>query len=216
MAVFFSESQLEILGLIRYEANVLEAVVLRISRASQSESWADFHRVHKHILSRLQKKGLVRRKWFWSSVWEATYAGMTFQMILDLRKKEVGVVTRMQRPEHDGHEFAARVYFPECLRCNWDGGGAEESQRLRPEVREFALKMEFILRANDFKGGWDSMDRRYLFDCLYKEIRELYQAVFYKKTLDRTAVIKEAVDVANFALMIADVVGEMPWEGRPS
>lgn len=84
-----------------------------------------------------------------------------------------------------------------------EGGDEVSRYELRPEVEAFAQAMECALRANDHKPGWKNDAPSALIDRLYQEVREL----------DRTpmaapdAVLKEAADVANFAMMVADVCG---------
>lgn len=73
---------------------------------------------------------------------------------------------------------------------------------LRPEVQWFAERMELALRRNRHKGGWKKEYYTYLFDRLGEEAKELSASLcepFPEKT------IYEAVDVANFAMMIADL-----------
>jgi hypothetical protein len=68
-------------------------------------------------------------------------------------------------------------------------------------VAWFAEQMEAALRRNDHKGGWSGADMGYLRDRLREECVELEMALdaapFEKAT-------REAADVANFAMMIAD------------
>ncbi len=83
---------------------------------------------------------------------------------------------------------------------------------LRPEVRAFAEAMEMKLRQNDHKGGWAREGRQELLTKLYVEWIELREA---DKRLvsdphrfsNRQAVLQECLDVANFAMMIADNLG---------
>lgn len=77
---------------------------------------------------------------------------------------------------------------------------------LRPAVKWFAEQMELTLRANDHKGpdGWVFYEYTGEFiDRLREETAELENAIGLGK--DVPAVIGEAADVANFAMMIADV-----------
>lgn len=87
----------------------------------------------------------------------------------------------------------------------------------RLAVSLFALTMEQGLRKNDYKGGWLDCELEYLRDKLTEEKRELIQAVkkhednYYSanQSIDMSLmqrVIDEAADVANIAMMIADVV----------
>ncbi len=82
--------------------------------------------------------------------------------------------------------------------------------KLRPEVRWFAQEMERQLRANDHKGGWQEMSPFVLGRRLLEEYEELLSACLAaQRTPDRlpfhSSVLEEAADVANFAMMIADV-----------
>lgn len=77
---------------------------------------------------------------------------------------------------------------------------------IRPEVQMFAELMEQKLRENDAKGGWDRCTRGYLLRRLATETRELRAAV-QRRTVDPVEVAREAADVANFCMMLADVMG---------
>lgn len=74
----------------------------------------------------------------------------------------------------------------------------------RDEVVDFAISMEQRLRANDHKGGWKEDKLECLFYGLMVEVNELDNAISRK--YDDAAVSAECADVANFAMMIADVV----------
>jgi len=84
---------------------------------------------------------------------------------------------------------------------------------LRPEVLAFAHLMEQQLRANDHKGGWDEDHPRALLSRLREETDELDAEVpvRYVDVIGacRERIAKEAADVANFAMMIADVCGAL-------
>lgn len=73
----------------------------------------------------------------------------------------------------------------------------------RPEVQWFAKQMESKLQANDHKQHWSKCHPDYLIHRLYQEANELWRAIEQKKTAHE--VIQEAADVANFAMMLADV-----------
>jgi NTP pyrophosphatase (non-canonical NTP hydrolase) len=94
---------------------------------------------------------------------------------------------------------------------------------LRKEVMRFAVLMENVLRANDHKGGWSECDSKWLLERLREEVRELSEAVEERLAYARSNARsiedapriwlnlgREAADVANFAMMIADVCGELP------
>lgn len=77
---------------------------------------------------------------------------------------------------------------------------------LRPEVARFAQAMELTLRRHDaVKGstGWKSAQSRDLLDLLGTELRELRRVVARGDA--PTRVLAEATDVANLAMMVADV-----------
>jgi hypothetical protein len=85
-------------------------------------------------------------------------------------------------------------------------GGKMLNDNIRPEVAKFATRMELVLRDNDYKGGWKQTSFAYLLYQLHLETVELYKALdnptFSKEAVGQ--IIKEATDVANFAMMIAD------------
>lgn len=84
----------------------------------------------------------------------------------------------------------------------------ETGEGLRPEVRAFALAMEERLRANDHKPGWKSDRPLALLKRLFEEADELEGAVRdHEEERGGHVVRAEAADVANFALMVADVCG---------
>lgn len=76
---------------------------------------------------------------------------------------------------------------------------------LRPEVIAFARLMEDQLRANDHKPGWIQNGPFDLWPRLMEEAGELKMALIARDGPD--VIAKEAADVANFAMMIADVIG---------
>lgn len=105
--------------------------------------------------------------------------------------------------------------------------------KLRPQVQAFAEAMEKKLRENDHKGGWKDVcgcTTGYLTRRLRTELRELVTEIgktnraytkygqgryglerdqlAARKKLDgqRAKLLGEAADVANFAMMIADVM----------
>lgn len=88
-----------------------------------------------------------------------------------------------------------------------------EPVSLRPEVLAFAQAMEAQLRANDHKPGWRNDKPENLFVRLTEEASELDHEIaqkYVRETLfDPAEVLKEAADVANFAMMIADVCGAL-------
>jgi len=91
---------------------------------------------------------------------------------------------------------------------------------VREVVARFALLMEQKLRENDHKGGWDGDYPDALMERLRQEADELDRVLRRGDNpitspagwsdSDCAEVAREAADVANFAMMIADVCGGLP------
>lgn len=71
----------------------------------------------------------------------------------------------------------------------------------RPAVRWFAGEMERKLARNDHKTHWSHATHEYLIRRLKEELAEL-EAEYRAGNMHSMA--SEAVDIANFAMMIAD------------
>lgn len=82
--------------------------------------------------------------------------------------------------------------------------------QLRPEVRAFAEAMELALQQNDHKGGWSGCSELYLVERMREEEAELVKTLITDGD-QLPAILKEAADVANFAMMIADVAGALKY-----
>lgn len=82
---------------------------------------------------------------------------------------------------------------------------------MREQVKWFAEQMENKLKENEYKGGWDDCNVYWLWQRLRDESRELLNAIDLCRDLgaDKNNIIREAVDVANFAMMIADIVRKL-------
>lgn len=73
------------------------------------------------------------------------------------------------------------------------------SSLIRPQVMAFAVAMEEKLRKKDRqKAGWTHCSHPFLLRRLDDEVRELHNANSH------TDIMAEAVDVANFAMMVFD------------
>jgi NTP pyrophosphatase (non-canonical NTP hydrolase) len=83
--------------------------------------------------------------------------------------------------------------------------------RWRPVVRIFADAMEREFRANDHKPGWGDSDAKEMIARLDAEVGELKSVVEGSKSFanDSAEILSEAADVANFALIVADVCGAL-------
>jgi len=91
---------------------------------------------------------------------------------------------------------------------------------VRLKVQQFALLMEQKLRENDAKGGWHGESTGWLMSRLHQEAEEVTRAIVAQdivRSLPQTRetavtlialrrnIAREAADVANFAMMIADM-----------
>lgn len=96
------------------------------------------------------------------------------------------------------------------------GAPAPAAVEPRLAVRRFAEAMEAKLQKNDRKGGWRGCEPGWLLLRLVDEVGELAEAALHlwrqragASEDDRRAVLAEAADVANFAMMVADVCGAL-------
>lgn len=92
-----------------------------------------------------------------------------------------------------------------------------DERRPREAVRWFAERMEETLKKNDHKRGWTRMSFGEISRRIHQELRELVGVLrFYRMRRHNRAwsnlrraealedVIREATDVANFSMMLAD------------
>jgi len=70
-----------------------------------------------------------------------------------------------------------------------------------PSIVAFSQEMEKRLVENNFKGGWKESSPTWLLARLIQEAGELSNAIVWN---DPDASVREAADVANFAMMIAE------------
>ena len=75
--------------------------------------------------------------------------------------------------------------------------------KIRESVLFFAAEMDKKLRENDHKGDWLDLPLDYLMNRLYQGVNELFHSI---RQGDNKNSIKEAADVGNFAMMIADII----------
>ena len=72
--------------------------------------------------------------------------------------------------------------------------------KIRIEVASFSVLMEKVLKENDHKDHFSRFSIGWLLSRLKDEVKELEEAF---DNCDACSVRKEAVDVANFAMMIS-------------
>jgi NTP pyrophosphatase (non-canonical NTP hydrolase) len=111
----------------------------------------------------------------------------------------------------------AIAYYERADRAEAALVAAQEAMResVRPEVTAFAMLMERELRANDHKTSWRKMSIHDLEKRLREEVDELSDASRWRSggTTEGSYARhlgSECADVANFAMMIADVAGALP------
>lgn len=76
---------------------------------------------------------------------------------------------------------------------------ARNKDKIRSDVNLFKEAMEEKLEQNSHKGDWTGIPFEYLMQRLFEETDELAEAIAWG---DMEAVMKEAADVGNFAMMI--------------
>lgn len=84
---------------------------------------------------------------------------------------------------------------------------------MRHEVRVFAEEMERQLALNDHKGGWKACFLEWLGSEMSTHCSRLIaqaQAKSARTAVGKAVILDDAADVANFAMMIADVCGCLP------
>jgi len=78
-----------------------------------------------------------------------------------------------------------------------------QKEMIERTVNWFAEQMKSALNKHLDRPGWKKEGVFWLLGRLNEEIAELFKAIEFKET--KVKVIKECADVANFAMMIADV-----------
>ena len=76
----------------------------------------------------------------------------------------------------------------------------------RTQVDAFARAMEAKLQKNDWKGGWQEMEKEELKQRALEELAELFTAL---EGSDPYMVLYEAADVGNIIMFIADNYGNL-------
>lgn len=78
---------------------------------------------------------------------------------------------------------------------------------MRPALKVFATRMEEELKKNDFRGTWKNEDPRSMMAKLWDEVYDLDTQLdkYNHGEGDPEQILKEAADVANYAMFVADV-----------
>ena len=75
---------------------------------------------------------------------------------------------------------------------------------LRHEVQWFAEQMELKLRENETKGGGEGENPFHLVERINEELAKLEGSLVHGPVkYDRQSIISEAIDIANFAMILA-------------
>lgn len=87
-------------------------------------------------------------------------------------------------------------------------------------LRAFTDAMQYKLHVNRNKGKWEGAKLEDLFELLLREVGELKNEI-NDPNPNQVAITFEAADIANFAMMIADVAtriatGELNADGSPA
>lgn len=77
-----------------------------------------------------------------------------------------------------------------------------ELAEIRPDLQRFFDAMVYKLRRNKNKGRWPTLDLNQTFELMEGEFKELNEALIGGSTME---VLMEAADVANFAMIIANI-----------
>ena len=82
---------------------------------------------------------------------------------------------------------------------------------MRKALRKFTEQQEAVLKENDYKHGWKSLSNSVCWNRALQEMLELYDAIYHGKG----NIAKEACDVANFMMFIADNTSFEPTAESP-
>jgi hypothetical protein len=100
---------------------------------------------------------------------------------------------------------------------------------IRPALMRFAEHMEIVLRRNDKKKSWENCTYEYLLDGIERETKELRECFWYpdgrselfgivgddflvSNRFTEDQVLSECADVANFAMMVFDVLMQREYK----
>ncbi|MEF2243988.1 hypothetical protein [Paenibacillus sp. IITD108] len=108
----------------------------------------------------------------------------------------------------DVFEKLVKQITTEALSGDTEPVGAQ----IRETVQWFAEQMEMKLRENDHKGGWEECSLDWLYSRLCQETKELWRSIDHPSTYNMVAL--EAADVANFAMMIADIARKLAGSNK--
>ena len=136
------------------------------------------------------------------------------QLIEDYERRLRSAITVIDDPNTSneqrirvyGKKEAYRTFIHELQALSTTEPTGAQRITLRPEVQWFAQQMEAKLRENDHKGGWGNESLLWLYTRMIEEAEEVKAEIkaAFDREIDYNKIIREAADVANFAMMIAD------------
>lgn len=88
----------------------------------------------------------------------------------------------------------------------------EELEPIRSKITMFFDAMVYKLRVNAHKGAWENINLTDAIGFMQGEISELMQAI--DEGGNTTELVLEAADIANFALIIANIAHRDAGHGR--
>jgi len=109
------------------------------------------------------------------------------------------------------------------------GSDGKQPIVIRPAVIRFAEHMEIVLRRNDKKKSWENCTYEYLLNGIERETKELRECFWYpdgrselfgivgddflvSNRFTEDQVLSECADVANFAMMVFDVLMQREYK----
>ena len=195
-----------------------------------SREWCDFHPGRAWVIL-AWNIGMQGREWLCKDCYEQRTAGegqhyqYRIERDRDQEDAQIRDETLAFAQEHpDEHQ---RLVEQGMQVVNQLLAAPAQPNEPRAIIRHFAAAMEAKLAANDgVKGGWRAATtqadmRRWKalrhLKALREEVDELEDALIRMASLRREAdaeqvqnILLEAADVANYAMLIADVVGALP------
>jgi len=149
---------------------------------------------------------------------------MPYANEFEIRESDTMPIVSVWIPLHDkptidrAHHRAEVIKAALTADAEEDRPSAERVASIRPCVLHFAVEMERKLRANDWKEHWSNFSVEYLAERISDELAELTHAVAKLSAAEDAgedlgilalSVMEEAVDLANFSMMIGDMIDRM-------
>lgn len=128
---------------------------------------------------------------------------------LHLSKIAISDYVYVVNPEgYIGKSTLSEIKFAESLDKPIEYLFTRDAGTVRESLQTFMKDMEHKLRKNDYKGGWERLHSQKIFNLLQGEVSELSEALQDEGARINYIedAINECADVANYAMMIADIL----------